>query len=92
MVMNDYKESAVLVLSGKVGGMDVGGNPDYNKIWHCTAPCEENPCGIAVYVTPNFDNMSYPIRLEYLNDGSGAYLPRTGIDSRRTSRHRGRPA
>ena len=83
MVMNNYKDVADLILSGNVGGMDVALNLDYNKIQNCTSPCEENPWGVALYVTPKSGNISYPIRIEYIKDGGGAYESRTLIDMKK---------
>lgn len=80
MVMNDYKNIVDLVLTSNMGGVDVGANIDYNKMQCPTTCADDKAWGVALYVRPKMDKFSFPVRLEYLDDGAGVYVPKTGID------------
>lgn len=80
MIMNEYKDLADLVISSTVGGVAVGANIDYNKLSCPTTCADDKAWGVALYVSPTMDKFAFPVRLEYLDDGAGVYMPRTGID------------
>ena len=66
-----------IVLGYSVGSIDLGFNLDYQWLDDSAkAPGQDDTAyGVALYVIPNFGNISLPIRLEYFNEGtSGIYL------------------
>ncbi|NPA40681.1 MAG: outer membrane beta-barrel protein [Aquificae bacterium] len=75
----DYKAAknlVDLVLSYSVGIVDLGLNFDYQWLDDSakTPGKDDTAYGVALYLTPNFENISVPIRLEYFDEGtSGIY-------------------
>ena len=71
-----YKNLVDLVLGYSIGSIDLGLNADYQWLDDSAkSPGQDDSAfGIALYVTPNFGNVSIPVRLEYFDEGtSGIY-------------------
>lgn len=76
----DARDILDLIVSGEVAGMTVAANLDYHKLEQAPAPgADDTALGLGVYVIPKFGDVSVPLRLEYLDDGtSGIYAG--GVD------------
>ncbi len=65
-----------LVLGYSIGNIDLGLNADYQWLDDSakTPGQDDSAYGVAIYITPNFGNISVPVRLEYFDEGtSGIY-------------------
>ena len=69
-----YKNFVDLVLGYGIGSVDLGLNVDYQWLDDAQTGQDDSAYGVAVYVIPNFGNLSVPLRLEYFDEGtSGIY-------------------
>ena len=59
-----------IVLGMSLGNIDLGLNADFHKLDDSSKTGDDDTAyGVAVYVTPSFDNISVPIRAEYFDSG-----------------------
>ncbi len=59
-----------IVLGMSLGNIDLGLNADFHKLEKSSKKGKDDKAyGVAVYVTPNFDRVSVPIRVEYFDSG-----------------------
>ncbi|WP_457600797.1 outer membrane beta-barrel protein [Hydrogenivirga sp.] len=69
-----------LVLGMSLGNIDLGLNADFHKLDDSSKTGNDDTAyGVAVYVTPNFGNLSVPVRAEYFDSGdTGIYVDKKG--------------
>ena len=72
---NDYKGLLDVIVSSELAGVPVALNFDYQTLVEApVADGDDSAFGLALYVSPSFDKVDLPMRLEYLSDGdSGIY-------------------
>ena len=59
-----------VVLGMSLGNLDLGLNADFHKLDDSSKTGDDDTAyGVAVYVTPNFEQVSVPIRVEYFDSG-----------------------
>ncbi|MDH5300045.1 MAG: porin [Gammaproteobacteria bacterium] len=72
-----------VIVSTTVGNIDLAINADYHMLDSeaKVAGQDDSAMGVALYIKPTYGKMSYPVRIEYMSDGtSGIY----GFDSATT--------
>ncbi len=79
---NGYKDLIDVIVSADVGGLAVAANLDYHMLENApSAGADDTAYGLALYVTPSMDDVSVPVRIEYISDGTSGIF---GVDTATT--------